>query len=83
MGAVTLSWVGTSDSDWDHYELYYLVDPVADADDTSTHHSNYSHQGNNSADFYFTPGRRVSFALYSVDAAGNKSVTKTSVTPSF
>ncbi|MFP3632030.1 hypothetical protein SB776_36095, partial [Burkholderia sp. SIMBA_045] len=60
------------------------VDPVADADDTSTstHHSNYSYQGGNVANFAFAPGMRVSFALYSVDATGNKSVTKTSVIPS-
>lgn len=73
--------MGTTDADWDHYELYYLVAPEGDADDTSSkyEHSSMYTQGDGSASFFVPSGLRISFAMYSVDAAGNKSVTKTSV----
>ncbi|GIO05024.1 hypothetical protein J31TS6_10520 [Brevibacillus reuszeri] len=50
---------------------------MADADDKSTKYADIDYKGNNGTGIIFPSGQRVSFAMYSVDAAGNKSVART------
>ena len=50
---------------------------MADADNTSAKYADIDYKDNNGVGLRFPSGQRVSFAMYSVDAAGNKSVART------